>query len=429
MRLRLGGFVKHGAARLGRVLAQLSPERLVRVRAKLSRERLGRVRAEHGAARLGRVLAALGAERLGRVLAKHSTERLARALVVALVLLLGGGTAAALALLPSQSRGTAGERGRAAPSRFAVGQLVVLPATPRRGGADYYRRTGARHVPAATQPGFMSLYREAARSFGVSWRLLASIHRQETAFSTAPTTYHGLNPFGCCAGPMQFNVTNGPPSTWALYRQSFRHGDRPRRYPHPTRKHPSIYDDFDAIMAAGALLRDSGATAALDGGSWSAAYAYYGHDLFGIEYASQVLARARGWERDGFCLNCPVDLTLIGAFDDAYGVDARRQLLAAERREDREKRKKRRKHRGDESSKEAREKAKSRALQRRYDARERARQAPATTRSEPTATPPPAPPQPPPPRPPAATEAAPQPTPPPDAGSCTRLSRLLGCGG
>ena len=175
----------------------------------------------------------------------------------------------------------------------------------------------------------MALYREAARSFGVSWRLIASIHRQETAFSTAPSTYHGLNAFGCCAGPMQFNVTNGPPSTWELYRQSFRQGKRPRSYPHRTRSHPSVYDDFDAMMAAGALLRDGGAGEALDGGSWSAAYAYYGHDLFGIEYANQVLGRAQGWELDGFCLNCPLDEVLVDAFDDAYGDDARRRCSAA----------------------------------------------------------------------------------------------------
>jgi hypothetical protein len=176
------------------------------------------------------------------------------------------------------------------------------------------------------------LYREAARTFGVSWRLIASIHRQETAFSTVPSTYHGLNAFGCCAGPMQFNVTNGPVSTWRLYRDSFRLGGRPRHYPHRTHRHPSVYDDFDAIMAAGALLRDSGAGDLLDGGSWSAAYSYYGHDRFGVDYASQVVGRAQGWERDGFCLNCAADVALVAALDEAYGVDARRQLRAAERR-------------------------------------------------------------------------------------------------
>ena len=268
--------------------------------------------------------------------------------------------------------------------RFAVGQLVAQ--TPRRAGPAYYAETAMLRVPASTGTGFLPLYREAARTFGVSWRLLASIHRQETAFSTAPTTYHGLNAFGCCAGPMQFNVTNGPPSTWALYRQSFRHGKRPKRYPHPTLHHPSIYDDFDAIMAAGALLRDSGATGLLDGGSWSAAYAYYGHDLFGTEYASQVLARARGWERDGFCVNCPVDGALFAEFDAAYGVDARHQLLADEGREKAEKRKKKSaKERRKRERAEARRNAAAQALS---DRREALRSAPRTpARREPEEAP------------------------------------------
>ena len=57
--------------------------------------------------------------------------------------------------------------------------------------------------------GFYPIYATAQSTFGVNWLLIASIHKQESAFSTAPTTYHGLNFAGCCGGPMQFNVTNG----------------------------------------------------------------------------------------------------------------------------------------------------------------------------------------------------------------------------
>jgi hypothetical protein len=369
---------------------------------------------------------------VGGLLAKHSRERLGQGVVVALVLLLGSGTVSALALLPPDPRSAPGERGGAAGaavSRVAVGQRVAPRPKPRRAGPAYYRKTASRRVSASAAPGFLPLYRQAARTFGVSWRLLASIHRQETAFSTVPNTYHGLNAFGCCAGPMQFNVKNGPPSTWALYRESFRLGDRPRRYPHPTRKHPSIYDDFDAIMAAGALLRDSGATLALDGSAWRAAYAYYGHDLFGVDYASQVLARARGWERDGFCLNCPLDETLVAAFDDAYGVDARRQLRAAERRDKQEKRKKRKKRERGKESRRARENATAPEAPPRAPAREDARPEPpaaqtqttpntTTTTTTTTTTPMPA-----------APEATPPPPPPPNQSSCSLLRRLLGCRG
>lgn len=388
---------------------------------------------KHGTERLARGLVRHGEERLARAVVKHGAERLARALAVALVLLTGGGAAAALAVLPSDggSGAVAAAGGAAQSHRVAVGLLAEQAEAPRRAGPSYYAKTAARRVPASTGSAFIPLYREAARTFGVSWRLIASIHRQETAFSTAPTTYHGLNAFGCCAGPMQFNVTNGPPSTWALYRQSFRRGDRPRRYPHPTLHHPSIYDDFDAIMAAGALLRDSGATEALDGGSWSAAYAYYGHDLFGIDYASQVLARARGWARHGFCVNCPVDAALVAEYDDAYGVDARRILLADERREKEEKRrKKRQKERAKRERRERRERAEARrraAEQERADREASRRSAPRERRSrEPgpvptdtTAQPPPQPTTTP-------TAEAPPPPPPPPA-SCTGLKKLLGC--
>jgi hypothetical protein len=270
----------------------------------------------------------------------------------------------------------------------------------------------------------MPLYRQAARTFGVSWRLIASIHRQETAFSTEPSTYRGLNAFGCCAGPMQFNVKNGPISTWELYRQSFRVGDRPRRYPHRTRSHPSVYDDFDAIMAAGALLRDSGATDALGGASWSAAYAYYGHDLFGIDYASQVLGRAKGWERDGFCPSCPLDYALVAAFDDAYGTDARRQLRAARSREKQQARAKRKERDRGKAAKKAREKPR-RKTPPPPPTPDGARTPPPSRHTQTTPNPPPSTTTTP-----ATPEAAPEPpTPPaPAAKSCTPLSRLLGCG-
>jgi hypothetical protein len=363
--------------------------------------------------------------RLPTGLVKHRRASLRRALVIAVVLFAGGGEGAALALLApdpdrsgSRPRDAAFASVTAAPTRFAAS-----PGTDRRRGARaYYRRTAARHVPASAEAGFAALYREAARTYGVSWRLIASIHRQETAFSTEPSTYHGLNAFGCCAGPMQFNVRNGPPSTWKLYRQSFRQGRRPRRYPHRTRSHPSVYDDFDAIMAAGALLRDGGAGAALDGGAWSAAYAYYGHDLFGIDYANEVVARAQGWELYGFCVNCPVDAALVGVLDDVYGSDAREQLLAGERSEEAEKLRKRR-------AAQARKRAAERKRRREAlgDAADRLDGGPpaALPKTEPTPSPEP---EPQPPAPPAVTEPAPQPAAPPPAKTCTKLERLLGCG-
>jgi hypothetical protein len=152
--------------------------------------------------------------------------------------------------------------------------------------------------------GFYPIYTVAQSTFGVNWLLIASIHEQESAFSTAPSTYHGLNFAGCCGGPMQFNVTNGPVTTWDMVSNSYRYGLRPAAYDHATARHPSIYDDFDAIMAAAHLLSADGATLSLDGGAWDAAYDYYGHDAAGVTYADQVLARAIGWSQHGFCANC-----------------------------------------------------------------------------------------------------------------------------
>ncbi len=166
-------------------------------------------------------------------------------------------------------------------------------------------------IPTRWMEGFYPIYARAQSTFGVNWLLIASIHKQESAFSTAPTTYHGLNFAGCCGGPMQFNVTNGSRSgigsTWDLVSDSYKYGKRPASYDHMTATHPSIYDDFDSIMAAAHLLSADGAEYALNGAAWDAAYDYYGHDATGVSYADEVLARAIGWSQHGFCINCGVE--------------------------------------------------------------------------------------------------------------------------
>ena len=305
---------------------------------------------------------------------------------------------------------------------------------PLRAAAEHYRRTARKHVAPKGAKAFLPLYREASRVFRVNWRLIASVHRQETAFSTASTTYHGLNDFGCCAGPMQFNVTNGPVSTWESYRNAFRKGNRPERYPHRTRKHPSIYDDFDAIMAAGSLLSDSGAGSSLDSAAWSAAYSYYGHDLYGVTYASQVLARAVAWERDGFCPNCEVDEGLVSRFDRMYGEPVRRQLMAEElRRKKLKKHKKRRRDKGDRherrkrdalAKERERERERARARDRRASRPKKAEPSPPRARgkgTKPAQPPTPAAPTQPP------APSAPAPAPAPPARACAPLEKLLGC--
>ena len=135
--------------------------------------------------------------------------------------------------------------------------LIVAPLACSRP----VRRAGPQRAPAGIPAAFVAIYRESAAAFGLNWLVLAAVHQQETGFSTHPTTYRGVNFAGCCAGPFQFNVTNGPPSTWDGHKHAFRRGHRPDGYPHPQAPHPSVYDDFDAGMAAGSLLRANGADA------------------------------------------------------------------------------------------------------------------------------------------------------------------------
>jgi hypothetical protein len=211
----------------------------------------------------------------------------------------------------------------------AAGGVVAKPASAPSGGAPASSfGAAAVHIPAAWEAGFYPIYAEAQRVFGVNWLLLASIHMQETAFSTAPSTYRGLNFAHCCGGPMQFNVTNGPVTTWQLVKNAYLYGKRPAVYDHETAHHPSIYDDFDAVMAAAWLLSSDGAGTALDDSAWWAAYDYYGHDAAGVAYADEVLARAIGWSQHGFCINCGVEQSLATAVDAAYGAPVLETLTA-----------------------------------------------------------------------------------------------------
>lgn len=273
-----------------------------------------------------------------------------------------GGLAAAIAFVLVGLVIAGGGEGRTARAAGPAPPIAVRPAVPataatpapavrsapaaqpQRRSLDERRfaRNDRRHVRAAWVAAFYPLYERTARAYGVNWLLLASVHKQETGFSTHPTTYRGLNFARCCAGPMQFNVTNGPVTTWDRYRHSHRAAQRPPSYNHQTDRHPSPYDDFDALMAAAALLRDSGAGAALDATAWRAAYDYYGHDLTGIDYASTVVARAIGWGRGGFCINCEVDAGLVSAVDGAWGAPVRQAVVAADEAARRERERERR---------------------------------------------------------------------------------------
>src|SRR4051812_31962579 len=164
----------------------------------------------------------------------------------------------------------------------AVSAVVVVTAAGTCSNADLEAApSGAaeRAVPAH----YLSLYRLAGRGSGVPWRVLAAIGSIESDHgrSRAPGVRSGLNRHGCCAGPMQFNLRDGPPSTWQRYRVDGNH-DGAR----------DVYDPVDAIPSAATYLH---ILLARTGGNLRAAILAYNHSP---AYVSAVLARARAYRRE-----------------------------------------------------------------------------------------------------------------------------------
>ncbi len=128
---------------------------------------------------------------------------------------------------------------------------------------------------------YLRLYQRAGRRYGIDPWILAAIGSIETNHgrSTEPGVRSGVNFAGCCAGPMQFNIRNGPPSTWDGYGVDGNHdGTR------------SPYDPADAIPAAAKYLKATGAP-----GDYQQALLAYNHAQW---YVDQVLAKARQYRAD-----------------------------------------------------------------------------------------------------------------------------------
>src|SRR4051794_35483419 len=133
-------------------------------------------------------------------------------------------------------------------------------------------------------PGYLTAYRAAGSQFGVPWQILAAIGAIESDHgrSRAPGVQSGVNAFGCCAGPMQFNVHDGPPSTWQTYRVD---GDGDGA--------TDPYAPADAIASAAHYLK-----ALLERARGDVAGAVYGYN-HSQAYVADVLARARAFTHDG----------------------------------------------------------------------------------------------------------------------------------
>jgi hypothetical protein len=153
--------------------------------------------------------------------------------------------------------------------------LSVLIGQGSCPGTQPVPSANAEHGIPAT---YLSVYQRAGRHYGIPWQVLAGIGSIETDHgrSRAPGVRSGLNSYGCCAGPMQFNLHDGPPSTWDRYRvDGNRDGTR------------DVYDPADAIASAANYLR---ALLSDAGGNLSQAVFGYNHSQ---AYVNDVLARAR----------------------------------------------------------------------------------------------------------------------------------------
>jgi soluble lytic murein transglycosylase-like protein len=168
-------------------------------------------------------------------------RRLALPIAFAAASLAGPAAASAAAPVGVASPGTGGAAiilpsGGAAPGQVRPPEPEVSPA-PVRPGA------GAREVPR----GYLRLYRRAARRYGVDWRVLAAIGKNESDHgrSRAPGVRTGLNFADCCAGPMQICTVTSCGRVWQHYAIDA-NGDGRR----------SVYDPADAIHASAAIVRD-----------------------------------------------------------------------------------------------------------------------------------------------------------------------------
>jgi len=141
--------------------------------------------------------------------------------------------------------------------------LVAVGQRVRNAGGTALQSVLPLHAPAAKAPAidtatinastqalsdvpsdYLATYVVAAKQCPkLTWQVLAGIGKVETNHgrSQAPGVHSGLNSAGCCAGPMQFNLTNGPPSTWDAFGRG---GD--------------VYDPSDAIPAAARKLCANG---------------------------------------------------------------------------------------------------------------------------------------------------------------------------
>ena len=115
---------------------------------------------------------------------------------------------------------------------------------PRTALDRRWLRCSIAHVPSGWVDGYYDLYGLAQKTFGVNWLLLASVHRQETAFSNVFPTGEGLFAFG--------TVDDVLAAAEELRRNYDRHARAARALAETC---------FDSDKVLGRLLQEVGATA------------------------------------------------------------------------------------------------------------------------------------------------------------------------
>jgi murein DD-endopeptidase MepM/ murein hydrolase activator NlpD len=170
------------------------------------------------------------------------------------------------------------------------------------GGGSKQIAPGADAIPA----GLVAVFNEAARVYSVNAYLLAAIAEQESTFGTGPA-WQTVNSAGC-VGLMQMCVGGRGGDSWSATKYAYRRGQRPPTYSFMTERHPDVLDSFDNVMAAAVHLRGKVGGQPiphLDGVAYRALCGYYGACADGIagNYAADVLARARTWQRDAVPTN------------------------------------------------------------------------------------------------------------------------------
>jgi len=161
----------------------------------------------------------------------------------------------------------------------AIGLFLLLTVATLMPGSSCAAGTASGQEGTGSIPSdYLVLYQRAGSAFNVPWTILAAIGAIESDHgrSQAVGVHSGVNAFGCCAGPMQFNIRNGPPSTWQSYRVD---GDGDGRL--------DPYAPADAIASAAHYIH-----ALIEIARGDVARAIYGYN-HSSEYVDDVLARAK----------------------------------------------------------------------------------------------------------------------------------------